>query len=222
MVLVLIHVEHEFRHIGAVEELPRSSGTRRQQSNEHMVPEVIRATVRVLERVNNERLTLRCAGVRVLNAGPLLPGNDRATALRKSCPARHGVIATQEQSRCEDGEHLPMIIRASSPAGLALPQRCPQPSERPRPRREPRRHSRPLHRPGGCNVCIASALLSREAGERTRSVVIAGLKELESIFRHNVYQPMLLGQGAWTRLRQPNTSAGRLPNSREWVSNVTR
>jgi hypothetical protein len=40
--------------------------------------------------------------------------------LRKSRPARRAVIAIQEQRRCEDGEHFPMIIAASSARFRAL------------------------------------------------------------------------------------------------------
>src|SRR4051794_38211548 len=53
---------------------------------------------------------------------------------------------------------------------------------------------------------------------RTGSVVIAGLKELDSFFRHDVDQPMLLREASGPRAGNQVLQRLRLPDSREWIA----
>src|SRR3954452_12353068 len=58
----------------------------------------------------------------------------------------------------------------------------------------------------------------RPSFARTRSVVIAGLKELDAIVRHEVNQPMLLRKSPGPRSGSQILQRLRLPDSREWVA----
>src|SRR5436305_1227048 len=58
----------------------------------------------------------------------------------------------------------------------------------------------------------------RRAGGTNSSVVIAGLKELDSILRHKVNQPMLLGKAPRPRSSSQILQRLRLPDSRERIA----
>src|SRR3954447_7800352 len=69
-------------------------------------------------------------------------------------------------------------------------------------------------RPSG----VRPLVLSPRSEERTRSVVIARLKELDPIVRHEVDQPMLLRESSRPRSGSQILQRLRLPDSREWVA----